>query len=57
MQMVRGWARASRLGVCKVSTGVCDNEGNAGVGQCVSVHTETDCCLGGKVLLFTAPEP
>ena len=42
--MVRILVRASRKGVCKVSTGVCHNGGNAGVGQSVSVHIETDWC-------------
>ena len=31
MRMVRVWVRASRLGVCKVSTGVRHNGANAGV--------------------------
>ena len=52
MQVVRVWVRGSRLGVCKVSTGVRHNWGNAGVGQSVTVRTETECCPGGKEVTY-----
>ena len=49
MQMVRVWVRGSRLGVCKVSTGVRHNGGNAEVGQFFSAHTETDLTASQEV--------
>ena len=49
MQMVKVWVRGSKVGVCKVCIRVRRNGRSVGVGQPVSVHTESACCLGDEV--------